>query len=190
MFPHQVWSIATTEPVLYLTFDDGPTAGITDWVLDELKKHNAQATFFLVGQNAEQNPLLVKRMLREGHSVGNHTQRHLNGWLTENKTYLKDVLRCHSVIPGNLFRPPYGRITKTQVRNLKSKFRIIMWDVLSGDFDMDISREKCLNNVIRNAGRGSIVVFHDSKKAMSRLQYALPRVLRFFARKGFRFHAL
>ena len=195
LFPRQVWNIPTTGKRLFLTFDDGPTQGITDWTLDQLKSFGAKASFFLVGNNANKNPQLVERMLAEGHAIGNHTANHINGWNTANIRYYRDIVDCEKSLSSfhqkvNLFRPPYGRITRSQTLRLAQRFKIIMWDVLSGDFDRNISGEQCLQNVLQHTAPGSIIVFHDSKKAAERMQYALPKVLEHFTNEGFTFESL
>lgn len=195
IFPSLWWSVPTRENILYLTFDDGPHPTVTPFVLDELKKYDAKATFFCIGKNVIAYPEIYKRILDEGHAVGNHTYNHLNGWKTKNKTYLEDVNKASGYIDSFLFRPPYGRIGITQFRRLskfmnKLKIQVVMWDVLSGDFDLRISPEHCAVNVLSSAGPGSIVVFHDSSKASPRIKYALPQTLKFFGEKGFRFHSL
>src|SRR5215471_16782785 len=144
IYPRQVWSFQESTKTLYLTFDDGPTPSITEWTLQELKKYSAKATFFLVGQNAEKNPSMISMIQREGHAIGNHTYKHLNGWNTSTNSYIKDILKCDEIVPSNLFRPPYGRITKAQTSIMLNRYRVIMWDVLSGDFDSAISKERCL----------------------------------------------
>ena len=179
---------------MYLTFDDGPHPLATPFVLDELKKANAQATFFCIGKNVVAEPDLYKRILDEGHAVGNHTQNHLNGWKTKDALYMADCAEAALHIDSSLFRPPYGRITSFQAANMsiamKTTAQIVMWDVLSGDFDETLLPEDCLKNVVLNAGKGSIVVFHDSEKAFPRVQYALPRVLEYFGKQGFRFEKI
>jgi len=190
IYPNQVWSYPVSEKKLFLTFDDGPTPNITDWVLEELNKYRARATFFLVGENAERYPQLVSRIEREGHAIGNHTYRHVNGWMIPPKAYMKDVLKCNEILHTGLFRPPYGRITRTQTRMMKSRYRVIMWDVLSGDFDKTISGKRCLKNVIENTVPGSIIVFHDSVKAADRLQYVLPRTLEYFSERNYSFEKI
>lgn len=190
VFANQTWSLSENDKTIYLTFDDGPTQTITDWTLDVLKDFNAKATFFLVGQNAMEQPQLVKRMQNEDHSIGNHTFNHLNGWMTRTNAYLKNILECDRVLHSRLFRPPYGKITTTQTRLMSKRFNIIMWDVLSGDFDQQLDKEKCLENVIENTAAGSIVVFHDSVKAFDRMQYTLPRMLEHFSALGFSFKAI
>lgn len=190
IFPNQVWSIPAQEKKLYLTFDDGPTPGITEWVLDELNKYKAKATFFLVGKNIEQYPEIVQRIKKEGHAAGNHTYNHVNGWQTATSSYIKNSLKCGELLDTNLFRPPYGRITQMQTRIMNNRYKIIMWDVLSGDFDHSVSKDKVLNNVLKNTESGSIIVFHDSVKAQPRMQYALPRVLEHYSEQGFKFEKL
>ena len=189
------WSIPAKEKIIYLTCDDGPHPVATPFVLDELKKYDAKASFFCIGKNVVAEPALYQRILDEGHSTGNHTQHHLNGWKTNDKLYLDDVTEAAAHIDSNLFRPPYGRITSFQAIHIKKAMKkedaqIIMWDVISGDFDHNISAQQCLENVVLNAGKGSIIVFHDSEKAFSKLKTCLPGVLEFFCKKGFRFEKL
>lgn len=190
LFPILTWRIPTAEKVLYLTFDDGPIPDITPWVLDTLKQYDAKGTFFCVGENAAQHPEVLDQVISEGHSIGNHTHQHLNGWATENIPYFHNVRKCAKLIPSNLFRPPYGRISPKQAQFLQRHYRVVMWDVLSGDFDQSLAPEQCLNNVVSKAGPGSIVVFHDSLKSEKNLKYALPRVLEYFSGQGYRFEAL
>lgn len=190
LWPGYTWRIPTTERVLYLTFDDGPIPVVTPWVLDTLKQYHAKATFFCVGENVQRHPDIFQRILSEGHSVGNHTHQHLNGWKTDVGVYLNNVRQCAGLVPGNLFRPPYGRLRSEQAKALKTNYQIIMWDVLSGDFDRSIEPQKCLDNITRNSKPGSIVVLHDSLKAERNLRYALPALLDFFAAKEWRFVCL
>jgi peptidoglycan-N-acetylglucosamine deacetylase len=188
-----VWNIKTEEKILYLTFDDGPHPEATPFVLEELKKYNARATFFCIGKNVKEHFDIYKQMISEGHKPGNHTYNHLNGWKTNDKKYLDDIAEAAKIIDSNIFRPPYGKITKFQLKALKGEklhLQTIMWDVLSGDFDTSIKPENCYLNVINNAEPGSIIVFHDSLKALSNLQYTLPRVLKYFSEKGFQFKVL
>jgi len=177
IFKNLVWRMPKDEKSIYLTFDDGPTPMVTPWVLDQLAEYNAKATFFCVGKNVKSYPEIYQRIIDEGHEVGNHTYNHVNGWKTKRRAYLTEVTKCARLVNSNLFRPPYGRLRQSHYKVLKSKYRVIMWDILSGDFDLKISKEKCLKNVVSNARRGSIVVFHDSIKACDNLYYALPRVL-------------
>jgi len=195
IYPSYTWDIKTKEKLIYLTFDDGPHEQATPFVLDQLKKYNAKATFFCVGKNVSALPSVYKQILDDGHTTGNHTYNHLNGWKTADADYLNDVGEAAKIIESSLFRPPYGRIKSFQAKNLSFVMKdrsaqIIMWDVLSGDFDQNISRERCLQNVVLNARNGSIVVFHDSQKAFPLLEYCLPRALQFFLEKGFRFECL
>lgn len=189
-YPLLTWQIKTDEKVIYLTFDDGPHETATSFVLNILKKHNAKATFFCIGKNVQLHPEIYERIINEGHSVGNHTFNHLNGWKVNDENYLSDIKNASAVIQSKLFRPPYGRIKKSQVKILQPNYNIIMWSVLSGDFDVNLSLQKCLNNVIKNTAKGSIVVFHDSAKAMERLAFALPKTLEYFSEKGYVFKSI
>jgi len=192
-YPSLLWNKSRTEKVIYLTFDDGPIPNVTDFVLKTLKVFNAKATFFCIGDNIVKHPEVFERVKNDGHAIGNHTFNHLKGWKTDNETYLQNTLKCQKLTQTNLFRPPYGRIKKSQISNLKSQIselKIIMWDVLSGDFDTQLSPEKCYQNVIKHTENGSIIVFHDSLKAFDRLSYALPKVLAYFTEKGFIFSTL
>lgn len=187
LLPKYTWKVNTEEKVLYLTFDDGPIPTITPWVLQLLEKFNASATFFCVGENIKRNPQFLEEIIDAGHAVGNHTYNHLNAWKTENRPYFLNVRRCAQLVHSRLFRPPYGKLLPRQAGFLHRHYHIIMWDVLSGDFDPNISTEQCLQNVLNNAGKGSIVVFHDSKKAWENLRFALPRVLEHFSNLGYSF---
>ena len=158
-----------TQKKIYLTFDDGPVPSITPWVLDILKQHNIKATFFCVGDNVQKHTTIYQRILTEKHAVGNHTFNHLKGWNTHSQNYIQNVGKCASFVSTNLFRPPYGKVKKSQFRILHPKFKIIMWDVLSGDYDKKTSPEKCLKNVIDMVRNGSIIVFHDSLKAQENI---------------------
>jgi peptidoglycan/xylan/chitin deacetylase (PgdA/CDA1 family) len=184
---------------IYLTFDDGPHPEITEWVLNLLKKYNAAATFFCVGENITKHPGVFEEIIFQNHTVGNHTFNHLNGWKSPNKDYIHSVLKAEEVIHNSkfinhksyLFRPPYGKIKTSQAKFLiKEGYEIVMWDVLSADFDQNTSKEKCLQNVLKNTKPGSIIVFHDSEKAFKNLEYVLPKVLEYFSEKGFTFKAL
>ncbi len=178
------------ETKIYLTFDDGPVPVITPWVLDVLKEEKVKATFFCVGENVEKHGDIYQRILNEGHAVGNHTYNHLNGWNTHGNQYAKNVLKCAEVVKSRLFRPPYGRAKKSQVALLSSHYKIIMWDVLSGDYDKSTTPEQCLKNVNTYVRNGSVIVFHDSVKAQPKLEYALPRFIKFAKEKGFEFGVL
>jgi peptidoglycan/xylan/chitin deacetylase (PgdA/CDA1 family) len=189
-YPTLTWIIPTEANDVYLTFDDGPHPTITPYVLDTLKQYDAKATFFCIGKNVRKYPELYRRILDEGHTVGNHTMGHLNGWKTGDVVYINDVLIAKEFIDSKLFRPPYGRISKFQIEQLKPVFNIVMWDVISGDFDKTISADKCLHNVVSHAKQGSIIVFHDSEKAFPRMESTLPKSLEFFKKKGWKCKAI
>ncbi len=173
---------------MFLTFDDGPTPEITEWVLEQLAEYDAKATFFLIGENVERHPAIYQKILAGNHSVGNHTFHHKNGWKTADRDYLKDVEKCDALLQSKWFRPPYGRIRQSQIQNLKLLgYKIMMWDVLSGDFDVSQSAERTFMNVKKNVRADSIVVFHDSKKAWPNLREALPRTLEFLESEGYIF---
>lgn len=199
IFSNFVWSIPNNENIIYLTFDDGPTPEITEWVLQELKKHEAKATFFCIGNNIEKYPTIFEKIIHNGHAIGNHTFNHLNGWKTNTEEYLKNVNLCEKQIiqstiknqKSKIFRPPYGKIKGLQSKKLRQLgYKIIMWDVLSADFDIMISPEKCVQNVLENTESGSIIVFHDSVKAFPNLEYTLPKILKVLTEKGFVFEAI
>jgi peptidoglycan/xylan/chitin deacetylase (PgdA/CDA1 family) len=188
LYSKRIWEIAGSNKV-YLTFDDGPHPVHTPWVLDELKKYGAKATFFCIGKNVALYPDVYRRILDEGHAVGNHTQHHLNGWKGDDAGYLEDVQEAAKYIDSNLFRPPYGRLSAFREKTLRestAKYKIIMWSVLSGDFDPDISKEQCLSNVVLKTKPGAIIVFHDSEKAAEKMKYALSGLLTMLADKGFK----
>lgn len=201
LFSNFIWDIPNSENKIYLTFDDGPTPEITQWVLNQLEQYNAKATFFCIGKNIEQHPEIFKKLIENGHAIGNHTFNHLNGWKTISKEYLKNIEACENTISNlnsvifnlksKIFRPPYGKIKASQAKKLRQKgYKIIMWDVLSADFDQSITKEKCLDNVLSNTQSGSIIVFHDSVKAFKNLEYVLPRVLQHLAKNGFCFETI
>ncbi|WP_158845671.1 polysaccharide deacetylase family protein [Algibacter sp. L1A34] len=204
MFPNYIWDIATNKKIIYLTFDDGPTLEITNWTLDTLKKYNAKATFFCIGNNIEKNPEIFKDIIKHGHAIGNHTQNHAKGWKTSTVDYLSDVEQAEQNIQKEkpqqhtstsksvkLFRPPYGKIRSNQGKQIINLgYKIIMWDILSFDWEHKISKETCFKNVISKTKNGSIVVFHDSVKASRNMQYTLPKVLKHFSEQGFIFKSL
>jgi peptidoglycan/xylan/chitin deacetylase (PgdA/CDA1 family) len=195
LFSSYVWRMPGGEKTIYLTFDDGPHPTITPWVLNELKKYTALATFFCIGKNVEQFPDVYQKIKAEGHAVGNHTYTHPNGWKTPDEDYLADVKKAGALIDSELFRPPYGRIRRGQAKRLASTLKkanvtVVMWDVLSADFDRSVTPEACAKIVLDRVEAGSVVVFHDSDKAFPNLQYALPRVLEKFSKEGFSFQKL
>lgn len=178
-------------PALYLTFDDGPIPGVTEWVLDKLKAYNARATFFCIGQNIDKHPKVFARLKAEGHAIGHHTQHHLEGWKTDYNTFMADYAAAASKVPNKLFRPPYGKISGKQAKAILSTGNeIVMWDVLSEDYRKDASPEKCWETVKNQSRNGSIIVFHDSLKAEPRMKYALERTLEHFSKLGYTFEAL
>jgi peptidoglycan/xylan/chitin deacetylase (PgdA/CDA1 family) len=189
-WPGLLWRMPAHDRTLYLTFDDGPTPELTPWVLDTLREQDALGTFFLVGGNAEQHPALVQRIRSEGHAIGNHTYSHLNGWRATAHDYVADADRAQAFTGTRLFRPPYGRITRAQSAELRQRFTVVMWDALSMDFDARVAPEACLRNVLKHARAGSIIVFHDSRKAEIRLRHALPLALQAWREQGYRFAAL
>ena len=190
LFPGLTWKMSPTHKAIYLTFDDGPIPEVTPWVLETLDQFGAKATFFCVGENVRRHRNIYERIIKEGHSVGNHTLNHLSGWSTENLSYFHNIRHCARIVQSGLFRPPYGKLRPSQIQFLQRHYHIIMWDVLSADFDNDITPEDCFQNVIQHAGHGSIVVFHDSLKAETNLRFALPQVLNHFSELGYTFSAL
>lgn len=211
-YPSLLWKIPSTQKTLYLTFDDGPIPEITPWVLNILKEYDAKATFFCVGDNITKNPGVYRQILAEGHRTGNHTFNHIKGWETSARDYLQNVFLAEEALgnedqkfyrdnnfgrnPGifgyqKLFRPPYGRITPFQIKKLqKLGYKVVMWDVISGDFDAKISAQECYKNVVNNCESGSIVVFHDSIKASGKLREVLPQILEHYKGRGFKFKRL
>ena len=196
LFPHLLWRVKTQENVLYLTFDDGPTPEITAFVLAELAKYDAKATFFVIGDNVRKFPGILRTGQGAGHAIGNHTFNHLNGWKTEQEAYLENVeLGSQAILncvgeKAMLFRPPYGRIRPKAAKIISKDYKVVMWDVIAGDFKADYSPQRVLENVLKHADSGSIVVLHDSIKCAQKLKFALPKILEHFHAKGFRFEAL
>jgi peptidoglycan/xylan/chitin deacetylase (PgdA/CDA1 family) len=192
LFSNYIWDIPNNENKIYLTFDDGPTPEITNWTLNQLEHYQAKAIFFCIGDNLRKYPEIYQEIIKKGHSVGNHTFNHLKGWKTKTADYVENAklfeseLIKMSTANCNLFRPPYGKIKPSQSKILRNEgYKIIMWDVLSADYDQSISPEECLGNVIQNCKSGSIIVFHDSIKGFKNLEYVLPRTLEFIKEKGF-----
>jgi peptidoglycan/xylan/chitin deacetylase (PgdA/CDA1 family) len=210
LFPAALWKVRTREKILYLTFDDGPINEVTPIVLDHLKQYNAKASFFCIGKNITANPDIFQRIYEEGHTIGNHTQEHLNGWQTGNAVYFENVEQCAATLRAampqlvapdgsaaettisetNFFRPPYGKLSLTQYNYLKRSYKVVMWDVLTFDFDLKVTKEQVLDNVLKNAVPGSVIVFHDSIKAKEKMLYALPKVLEHYTTLGYRFETL
>jgi peptidoglycan/xylan/chitin deacetylase (PgdA/CDA1 family) len=189
-FPKAVWEINSPEKSIYLTFDDGPIAGLTEWILDELRRFDAKATFFCVGENIEKNKNIFERISKEGHQIGNHTFNHIKGFHTSLLEYLRNTDACEVLTKNRLFRPPYGQLRKSQYRSLlRLNYKIVFWDVISYDYEK-ITPEQCLKNVLKHTKNGSIVVFHDNLKAENNVKYALTRTLEHFSEKGFTFRSI
>ena len=202
LYPALLWDkeqeADSHSPDLYLTFDDGPVPDVTPFVWDTLAEFDARATFFCVGENVDRYPQLYQETLQRHHAVGNHTYHHLNGWQTDSATYQQDVKQCANALqthhpanqPSVLFRPPYGKIKRRQIAALKSDYTLVMWDILSGDFDATFDAETCLLKSVRHTRPGTVIIFHDSYKAQKNLTYVLPRYLEHFARAGYTFRTL
>ena len=190
LFPDLTWRLPSAGNTLHLTFDDGPIPDITEWVLDTLEQHQAKATFFCVGENVAKHPNIFTRIKSEGHSVGNHTYHHKNGWQTAKNDYLDDIRKCAKLVDSNLFRPPYGRMKPSQINTLKHLYQIVMWDILTGDFDPSLDPDTCFQSIIKKTKPGSILVFHDSLKAAPNLQIVLPKVLQHYSELGYTFEAI
>jgi len=189
-FPGCIWDIKTNEKTIYLSFDDGPHPVITAFVLSELKKYNAKATFFCIGDNVKKFPEMYKQVIDQGHSIGNHTMHHINGWKNTDDNYLSDIAEAGKFIHSGLFRPPYGRIKKSQIHKLQTanpQLLTIMWSVLAGDWVSTLSPQKCFDQIKNNIYPGCIIVFHDSEKANERMSFVLPKVLEHFSKLGYIF---
>ncbi|WP_394989994.1 polysaccharide deacetylase family protein [Emticicia sp.] len=195
LYPNFVWRKPTQEKIIYLTFDDGPIPEITEFVLETLAAYNAKATFFCIGNNIQKNPDVFQKVINDGHGIGNHTFNHLKGWTTDDKVYFDNIEQCKDEMVSrgvytSLFRPPYGRIKRSQANVVFPDYQIIMWDVLSGDFSLKLSPKTVLEKTLKHTEAGSIVLFHDSIKANKNMLYALPKFLEHFSEKGFRFEML
>ena len=177
MFPGVVWSIDDPEGI-YLTFDDGPTPGVTEWILQTLDRYNAKATFFVLGKNVELYPDLYQMILDHGHKVGNHTYSHQKGWRMSLERYIEDVDLAGDMVHSELFRPPYARITRTQLHQVSQRYRVVMWNVLSRDYNRNLSPKKCLRGTIKGLRGGDIISLHDSAKSFRNTSYVLPALLR------------
>lgn len=190
LFPKLTWQQDKEDKAVYLTFDDGPTPAITEWVLNQLSQYNAKATFFCLGKNVVRFPDIFEDVLRSGHSVGNHTFNHLNCWETPRESFLNDIYSCQKVFHSKLFRPPYGKLKPGLRSKILEKYQIIMWDVMSYDFDQSINPKQCVDNVLNNITNGSIIVFHDSLKAKENLKHSLPIILKYLSDHGIQMKAL
>jgi peptidoglycan/xylan/chitin deacetylase (PgdA/CDA1 family) len=190
LYKGSLWRMDKNEPTIYLTFDDGPIPELTEWVLDVLKDYQIKATFFCVGDNIVKNPSIFQRIQFEGHQVGNHTFNHMKGWKVKNAMYVENTERCQELTKTNLFRPPYGRIKKSQYKILAKNYKVVFWDVLSYDYDRLTSSKKCLDNSIKYTRNGSIIVFHDNIKAQKNLKFALPQYIEHFLKLNYKFATL
>jgi peptidoglycan/xylan/chitin deacetylase (PgdA/CDA1 family) len=193
LYPNLLWNNPRTSNRIYVTFDDGPIPIVTPFVLNILKQYDAKATFFCIGDNVKKHPDIFEQVKNAGHAIGNHTFNHLKGWKTDNQVYLDNFLEADELIHSNLFRPPYGRIKRSQIKLLhqaKPGLKIVMWDVLSGDYNAKLTPETCLQNVLKHTENGSVILFHDSLKARERMEYVLPRAMEEWGRKGWEFGVL
>lgn len=190
LYPAIIWDNRKAGKTLFLTFDDGPTPKITEKVLNILDSYKAKATFFCLGRNVERHPDIYTEILQRGHGTGNHTYSHLKGWKTDNPQYFEDIELARKYIKSKLFRPPYGQIRRSQISELKSKYKIVLWEVMSHDYEQRVSKERSLKAILRYTKEGSILVFHDSAKAYKKLEYILPRFLEHYSTKGYSFRAL
>jgi peptidoglycan/xylan/chitin deacetylase (PgdA/CDA1 family) len=190
LYKGSLWRMDKNEPTIYLTFDDGPIPELTEWVLDVLKEYGIKATFFCVGDNIVKYPKLFERIKFEGHQVGNHTFNHMKGWELKNSLYIENIEKCQELTKTNLFRPPYGRIKKSQYKLIVKNYKVVFWDVLSYDYDKLTSSKKCLDNSIKYTRNGSIIVFHDNIKAQKNLKFALPQYIEHFLKLNYKFAML
>jgi len=187
MMPNALWRVKETKKVVYLTFDDGPIPDITEKVLDILLEHQIKAAFFCLGKNVEANPHLFKRLIEQGHLVGNHSYSHPDGWNTSNVNYYQDIEKSQKLIHSKFFRPPYGKLSLTQYLYLKKKYKIVMWDVLTCDYDSNATVDFCFEAVKRKAKNGSIIVFHDSIKAAPQMLPSLVKSIEWLKSEGYSF---
>lgn len=183
---HLIFDLPNNSNSIFLTFDDGPHPEITPWVMDQLEHFNARGTFFLIGNNVERYPKLLGEILERGHAIGNHSYSHQSGWKISDKEYLADVEECSKYVESHLYRPPYGEVSRSQSARLVNDYRIIMWSDLSADFDANYSPQQCVGFATKKVKAGSIIVFHDSDKAWSRLERCLPECLEYYTKAGFK----
>lgn len=185
-FGKTIWRKTPSEKVIYLTFDDGPVPEVTPQVLDILDTYGWKATFFCVGENVQKHPELYNEILLRGHKTGNHSFNHLKGFNYSIEEYTANIKKAANYIDSNLFRPPYGRITRKQIKALKTDYQIIMWDVITHDYNKNLSNDEVFRNVTKHLRKGSIVVFHDSVKAKEHVLAVLPKAIEFWNEKGYR----
>lgn len=190
IFKNYIWEIPDTEKTIYITFDDGPHKDITPQTLRILDDHKAKATFFMLGEKAEKHPGLIKQITLKGHDIGNHSFSHPNGWKQTKEDYINNVEKSNQILNTQLFRPPFGKLKKSQAKQLKNHYKLIYWTVMPGDFDKNISKERCLARSLKNTKGGTIIVFHENDKAKQNMLFTLPLFLKHFSEKGFTFKAI
>ena len=191
LYPNALWRVKTNEKRVVLTFDDGPVSEVTPWVLDTLKKYDIKATFFMVGENIQKHPEVFKRVCQEGHKVGNHTFNHLKAWSVSRDKYFSNIRKSGDFVRTSLFRPPYGQLYPWYTKQLLNEFeKVVLWDVLSRDYDKSLSPEDVFRNVKQNVREGSIIVFHDSVKSFTNLKYALPATIEYLQGLDYKFDTL
>jgi peptidoglycan/xylan/chitin deacetylase (PgdA/CDA1 family) len=190
IYPNAVWNLPSEQKVVYLSFDDGPTPFVTEKVLELLEEYQAKATFFCIGKNIERHPELFNIVKEKGHHIGSHTYSHLNGWKSKPTDYLNDYHKGRDLARSNLFRPPYGRILLNPLQTIQKQDKVIMWDILSKDYDYKLSPDEVFNNVTRNIKPGSIIVFHDSEKAKKNVLAVLPQLLQYLKQQGYAMEAI
>jgi len=186
IFSSVLWNIPTEEKILYLSFDDGPNPKTTPWIVNELKKYNALGTFFCIGENMDKYPDMIKLLVDNKHTVSSHGYHHLNGWFSNTEKYVFNCIKGIELTDNKLFRPPYGKLKLRQYFNLKNKVKLVLWDVLSYDFNASSTME-CVNNIISNSTKGSIIVFHENDKSENIMKEALSQILLYYSEKGFVF---
>jgi peptidoglycan/xylan/chitin deacetylase (PgdA/CDA1 family) len=190
IYPNAIWNLPSEQKVVYLTFDDGPTPVITEKIVELLEEYDAKATFFCIGKNIEQHPELFKLVKSKGHHIGSHTYSHINGWKSKSTEYLNDYQKGRELVGSNLFRPPYGRILLNPLQTIQKQDKLIMWDILSKDYDASLTPETVLNNVLKNIEPGAIIVFHDSEKAKKNVLAVLPQLLQNLKQQGYTMEAI
>ena len=187
-FPSFLWRVSTKKKELYLTFDDGPSPHSTKWIIEKLNEYKAKGTFFCTGEKVNLFSNDFKEIINNGHLVGNHTNDHINGWTSTKNEYIQNIEKCNKVIKSKIFRPPYGKIHPLSISEIKNKYKIIMWDVMSYDFKLE--KEACYKEIIKKTKKGSIIVFHENSKSFDKLKYVLPKILKYYSEKGYRFNTI